>query len=126
MGPFGVQARRCRIDGGAEMNETHLLALLQSEWSSLRQESLEAVERRVSLVVWGTTAYAALGSAVAWLLTAGWQYEPYVFWLLSVALPMQALSLATLWTGEAMRSARAGAYLSAIEHDAALLMEMSV
>jgi hypothetical protein len=92
-----------------------LVATIITEWGSLRQESLEAIERRVHVVVWGTTAYGALASAVAWLL--GEDHDPVVFWLLVLVLPFQAFSTAILWLGEAKRSDRAGRHMSVLEAD---------
>jgi hypothetical protein len=89
---------------------------LLAEWNSLRKESMDAIQHRVTIQRWGIAGATAL---VVFGLDLALERDHYraAFWLLAVGGPAFACFIATLWAGEAKRSGRAGEYMMWIEKE---------
>jgi hypothetical protein len=119
LGDYSVLANLAAKDAtpdvlnGKEWTEadTAELAALLAEYESLRNESLNAINNRLQLLL---LALAAVGALVGGALSID---EPLkrvvaVTLMLSVAVPLMSCLVLVVWAGEAMRMKRVGHYLA--------------
>lgn len=93
-----------------EADSAELTALL-AEYDSLRNESLNAINNRLQLLL---LALAALGALLGGALSID-EPSKHIFaitLLLSVAVPLMSCLVLVVWAGEAMRMKRVGHFLA--------------
>ena len=89
------------------------LTCLLAEYSTLRQESLNAVSNRVTALVLGLASVAALSGAL--LTRANLSSKPLlVAGVFSIAIPIFCIFVYVIWLSEAIRSHRVGYYLASV------------
>ena len=94
-----------------------LLDLKMRLYETLREESLQAMAQRNTVLALGTAAIGALFSAAVYGLTASNRSPELAFVIFVLILPVLSCLLAAMWLGEAGRMSRAGGFMRGIEDE---------
>lgn len=103
------------------MGREQLVDVLMEEYRTLRQESLDTLGHRLTVV---SFTFAALSVVVAGMLTAP-ELPPWVIGTVGVVfVPQAAKAGLFIWLGEYQRSQRAGRHLAGIERRINALLDV--
>jgi len=88
------------------------LELIVTEWVALREESIQSMKNRNSIMTYGLAAWGAVFFAgITAFLNITHDSQWLSFLILALACPTLSLILSMCWLGEAMRMSRLGVYL---------------
>ena len=98
-------------NGLLEDKDKYELTMRISEYESLRQESMNSINNRVQIMVFGM---AAIGALVGGSLTIDDPAKsPYLIYsIFSIAIPLICIYIFFVWASEAMRSHRVGYFIA--------------
>lgn len=91
----------------------HLNVMLE-EYKTLREESLQTMRNRNTILSFGIAVLAALFHAGVTALTEQ-NTKDFAFIVFNPIIPVASMLILTIWLGEADRMARVGVYLSKLE-----------
>ena len=98
-------------DANATSPDDAEFAALLAEYESLRQESMNTVNNRIQVLVFGAAAIAALvGGALT--IDKPEEHKLLVWALFSLAVPIVYVFILLVWVSEATRSHRVGSFLA--------------